>query len=98
MFEEWKKFIFIDPNDKEYSETLIYARRKLESPLAQALPCKRKEKQHSSFKQLKAESQIGNGKEFKSMSGCMVESPESTRQRPESSQQKNMKIALLGKD
>ena len=91
-----KENYFIDPNDKEYSESLIYARRNLESPVAPALPCNRKEKQHSSFRQLKAESQISNGKEFKSMYGCMVESHESTRQRAESSQQKKHEDRIAG--
>ena len=61
-------------------------------------PCHAKERQHSSLRQLRAGLKIGNGKEFKTMYGCMVESHESTRQWAESLQPKIMKIALQVKD
>ena len=31
---------FIDPEDKEFKETIKNARRKLETPMAPAMPCK----------------------------------------------------------
>ena len=31
---------FIDPEDKEFKETIKNARKKLETPMAPALPCK----------------------------------------------------------
>ena len=33
---------FIDPDDQDYKETLKNVRRKLERPMAPAMPCKRK--------------------------------------------------------
>ena len=39
---------FIDPDDKEYSEIIKSAGRKLERPVAPAIPCKR-HKQHPSI-------------------------------------------------
>ena len=70
---------FIDPDDREYSEILKNARRKLERPMAPAMPCKRMV--HPSVTKVMQSS--GNEKEFKTMYGCIVESHESTRQRPE---------------
>ena len=63
----------------EYSEILKNARRKLERPVAPAMPCKR----HPSIVKTRAKPKIGNEKEFKTMYDCIVESQESTRQRAE---------------
>ena len=77
---------FIDPDDKEFSEILKNARRKLERPMAPAMQCKRTDKQHPSIVKANAKPKIGNEKTFKTMYGCKVESHESTRQRAESLQ------------
>ena len=45
---------FIDPDDEEYSEIIKNARRKLERPVAPAMPCKR-DKQHSRIVKTKVE-------------------------------------------
>ena len=63
---------FVDPDDKEYS-----ARRKLERPIAPAMPYRRKDKQHPSI--TKVVQNNGKAKEFKTM-----ESHQSTRHRAES--------------
>ena len=63
------------------------ARRKLERPMAPAMPWKR-DKQHSSIVKENVEQKNGHEKEFKTMYGCIVESHESTRQRAESLQSK----------
>ena len=41
ILEDWEEFILIDPDDKEYSKKFKNARRKLERPLATAMPCRR---------------------------------------------------------
>ena len=79
-----KGISFVDPDDKEYQETLKNARRKLERLVAPAMPCKRMDKQHRSI--TKVMQNNGTEKEFKTMCGGMVEPHESTRQRPESLQ------------
>ena len=67
--------------------------RKLERPMAPAMPCKRK----PSIAKANAKAKIGNEKEFKTMCGCMVESHESTRQRQESLQSKTHEDRIPGK-
>ena len=67
----------IDPDDKEYSETLKITRRKLERPMVPAMPCKRNQ---SSTTKVAAVPRIGSEKKSKTRYGCTVESHESTRQ------------------
>ena len=65
---------FIDPKDKEFKETIRNARKKLETPVAPAVPCKTsKNSQHV----------VTSGKtnEFKSKFACILEASESTRLR-----------------
>ena len=38
--ENYEVFYFIDPEDKEFKETIKNARKKLETPSAPAVPCK----------------------------------------------------------
>ena len=38
--ENCEESIFIDPEDKEFKETIMNARKKLEAPVAPAMPCK----------------------------------------------------------
>ena len=72
---------FIDPDDKEHSETLKNERRELERPMAPATPCKRIQ---SSTTKVVAKPKIGDEKRSKTMYSRKVESHESTRQRAES--------------
>ena len=87
---------FIDPDDKENSEIVKNTRRKLERPMAPAMPCKR-DRQQSSVVKTNEEQKIGHEKEFKTMCGCMVESYESTRNRAESLQSKTHEDCIAGK-
>ena len=65
---------FIDPEEKEFKETIKNARKKLETPVAPAMPCKTsKNSQHV------VTSGISN--EIKSKLACILEASESTRLR-----------------
>ena len=69
---------FIDPEDKEIKETTKNARKKLETPMAPAMPCK------TSKKSKRGETR-GKTKKFKSKLACILEASESTRLRMEES-------------
>ena len=64
---------FIDPEDKEFKETIKNARKKLETPVAPAMTCKISENNQK----------CGNGasNKVKSKLPCILEAGESTRQR-----------------
>ena len=65
---------FIDPEDKEFKETIKNARKKLETPVAPAMPCKTsKNSQHGATR--------GKTNEIKSKLACILEASESTRLR-----------------
>ena len=65
---------FIDPEDKEFKDTIKNARKKLETPMAPAMPCKRSKKsKHGKTR--------GKTNEFKSKLACILEASESTRLR-----------------
>ena len=69
---------FIDPEDKEFKETIKNVRKKLETPMAPAMPCKTsKNSQHSLTR--------GKSNEMKSKLACFLEANESTRLRMEES-------------
>ena len=69
---------FIDPEDKEVKETIKNARKKLETPMAPAMPCK-------TSKTCKHGETCGENNEFKSKHACILEANESTRIRMEES-------------
>ena len=62
---------FIDPEDKEFKETIKNARKKLETSVAPAMPCKIRKKN------------CGNGGSNKIITrlACILEADESTRRR-----------------
>ena len=64
---------FIDPENKEFKETIKHARKKLETPIAPApaMPCKIKKKNCGS----------GGSNETKTKLSCILEADESTRLR-----------------
>ena len=63
---------FIDPEDMEFKEIIENARKKLETPMAPALPCKTSKKsKHGETR--------GKTNEFKSKLACILEASESTR-------------------
>ena len=64
----------IDPEDKEFKESIKNARKKLETPVAPAMPCKiSKNIQHGVTR--------GKSNEIKSKLACILEASESTRLR-----------------
>ena len=65
---------FIDLEDKEFKETIKNARKKLETPMAPAMPSKTsKNSQHGATR--------GQSNEIKSKLACILEASESTRMR-----------------
>ena len=63
-----------DPEDKEFKETIKHARKKLETPMAPAMPCKTSKKsKHGETR--------GKTHEFNSKLACILEASESTRLR-----------------
>ena len=78
MPEDYEEFYFIDPEDKEFKETMKNARKKLETPVAPAMPCKISKNNQN----------CGNGdksNKAKSTIACILEASESTRLRMEES-------------
>ena len=68
----------IDPEDKEFKETIKNARKKLETLMAPAMPCK-------TSKNFKHGETRGKSNEIKSKLACILEASESTRLRMEES-------------
>ena len=62
---------FIDPEDKEFTETIKNARKKLETSVAPAMPCKNFKKNCGS----------GGSNKIKTKLACILEADESTRLR-----------------
>ena len=69
---------FIDREDKEFKETINNARKKLETPVVPAMPCK-------TSKKSKHRETRGKTNEFKSKLACILKTSESTRLRIEES-------------
>ena len=81
---------FIDPEDKEFKETIRNARKKLETPMAPAMPCKIS----------KNNKNCGNGEksnEIRSKLACILEAGESTRLRMEESLPNHHEDHVAGK-
>ena len=64
---------FIDPEDKEFKETIKNARKKLETPVAPSMLCKTKTCKHGLTR--------GKSNKIKSKLACILEASESTRLR-----------------
>ena len=62
---------FVDPEDKEFNETIKNARKKLETSVAPALPCKI----------VKKNCESGGSNKIKTRLACILEADESTRLR-----------------
>ena len=81
---------FIDPEDKELKETMKYARKRLQTPVAPAMYCKTSKKsKHGETR--------GESNEFKSKIACILEASEPTRLRMEESLPKNDEDHIAGK-
>ena len=78
---------FIDPEDKEFKETIKNARKNLETPVASAMPCKNMKKN------------CGNGasNKIKTRLACLLEANESTRLRMGNSIPSNHEDHIAGK-
>ena len=81
---------FIDPEDKEFKETIKNARKKLETPMAPAMPCK-------TSKTCKHGETRGKTNEIKSKLVCILEASESTRLRMEESIPNHHEDHIAGK-
>ena len=80
---------FIDPEDKEFKEIIRNA-RKMETPMAPAMPCKTSKKNKHGETRCKTD-------DFKSKFVCMLEASESTRMRMEESLPKYHEDHIAGK-
>ena len=69
---------FIDPEDKEFKETIQKARKKLETPTAPVMPCKTCKKSKHGETRSKTD-------DFKAKFACILEASECTRMRMEES-------------
>ena len=80
---------FIDPEDKEFKETIKNARKKLETPIAPAMPCKI----------LKSFRNGGSGasNKIKTKLACILEASESTRLRMGNSMPTHHEDHIAGK-
>ena len=81
---------FIDPEDKEFKENIRNARKKLETPMAPAMLCK---KSKNSQKWVTR----GQSNEIKSKLACILEASESTRLRMRESLQNHHEDHIAGK-
>ena len=71
---KFRGIYFIDPEDKGFKETFKNARKKLETPVAPAMPCKMSKNNQNWVTH-------GKSNEFKSKFACILEASESTRMR-----------------
>ena len=81
---------FIDPEDKEFKETVRNARKKLETPVAPALPCKISKNNQNWVTR-------GKSNEIKSKLACILEASESTRLRMGESLPDHLEDHIAGK-
>ena len=81
---------FMDPEDMEFMEIIKNARRKSETPMAPAMPCKTCKKSNHGETRSKTD-------DFKSKFACILEASESTRMRMEESLPKYHEDHVAGK-
>ena len=77
---------FIDPEDKEFKETIKNARKKLETSIAPAMPCK-----------IMKNCESGGSDKNKTKLACILEANESTRMRMGNSEPPNHEDHIAGK-
>ena len=84
-----RRIYSIDPEDKEFKETIKNARKKLETSVAPAMPCK----------MIKSNKNCGSGasNEIKSKLACILEASESTRLRMRESLPNHHEDHIAGK-
>ena len=88
--ERLRGIYFIGPEDKEFKETINNARRKLETPMAPAMPCKTRKKNKHGEPRSKTY-------DFKFKFACILEASESTRMRMGESLPKYHEDHIVGK-
>ena len=82
---------YMDPEDKEFKETIKNARKKLETPIAPAVPCKTSKKsKHGETR--------SRTNDFKSKFACILQASESTRMRMEESLPNYHEDHIAGKE
>ena len=86
-----RRICVLDPGDKEFKETIRNARKKLETPMAPAMPC-------NISKNKKNCGTGGKSNEIKSKLACILEASESTRLRMGESLPNHHVIALFWVD
>ena len=87
---KFRGICFIDPEEKEFKETIKNASKRLETPMAPAMPCKTsKKRKHGATR--------GKTNEFKSKLACILEASESTRLRMEESLPNHHEDHIAGK-
>ena len=89
-----RRIYFIDPDEREYSEIPKHARRKLQRPMAPAMPCAKSPEGRT---KVCPKSETASEKTPKTLGECIVESFKSTRQRVESFEPKNHEDHIAGK-
>ena len=84
-----RRIYFIDTEDKEFQETIKNARKKLETPVAPAMPCKI----------VKSNKNCGSGVSHRTKSklACILEASESTRLRMGESLPNHLENHIAGK-
>ena len=85
----WRIY-FIDPEDEEFKETIKNARKKLETTMAPAVPCKTNKNNQNWVTR-------GKSDEIKSKLACIFEASESTRMRMEESLPNHHEDHIAGK-
>ena len=87
---KWRGIYFIEPEDKEFKETIKNTRKKLETPMDPAMLDKTSKKnKHGETR--------GESNEIKSKPACILEASESTRMRKEESFPKYHEDHIAGK-
>ena len=81
-----RRIYFIDPEDKEFKETIKNARKKLETSVALAMPCK-----------IMKNCGSGASNKIKTKFACILEANESTRMRMGNSEPSNHEDHIAGK-
>ena len=85
-----REIYFIDPEDKEFTETIRKARKKLETPMARAMLCKTCKKSKTGETSSKTD-------DFKSIFACFLEASESNIMRMEESLPKYQEDHIAGR-
>ena len=87
---------YIDPNDEENNHVMKNARKKLKTPMADSMPCRRSESSRVT-RAVNLKRAQASEKNRKMKFDCIVEAHESKRPRMESVKKKNHEDHIVGK-